>query len=323
MANIKITDLTAYGDPTSTDVLPIVDVGADATKKVSIADLLENAGSGTAGAPGIAFDGDPDTGIYRPGEDQLAISTNGVQRINFEADGDINIDSGGVFYDATNNRLGVGITVPQQVFHAHASTDTRLKLTDDTTGNGAFDGFEVTSQGSLVQREATGIKFFVNDGSSTDERARLDGSGRMLVGLSTLASGGDASAETARFVVQGRVGNDNDSGRMNIQRGSVPPSAGVDIGNIFFTDSSNNVYAGIAVECDGTTGAGDHPGRLAFSVTADGASSPTEALSIKNTRVINFSNAPVYADNAAAKTGGLVDGDVYRTSTGDLKIVYT
>ena len=32
---------------------------------------------------------------------------------------------------------------------------------------------------------------------------------------------------------------------------------------------------------------------------------------------------PVYADNSAAKTGGLVDGDVYRTSTGELRIVYT
>ena len=65
------------------------------------------------------------------------------------------------------------------------------------------------------------------------------------------------------------------------------------------------------------------PGRLVFSVTADGASSPTEAMRIKNSRIINIANTPVYADNAAAKTGGLVDGDVYRTSTGDLKIVYT
>jgi hypothetical protein len=40
MANIKITDLTAYGNPTSTDVLPIVDVGADVTKKVSVGDLV-------------------------------------------------------------------------------------------------------------------------------------------------------------------------------------------------------------------------------------------------------------------------------------------
>jgi len=40
MANVKITDLTAYTDPASTDVLPIVDVGADVTKKVTVANLL-------------------------------------------------------------------------------------------------------------------------------------------------------------------------------------------------------------------------------------------------------------------------------------------
>ena len=40
MAEIKINDLTAYTSPVSTDVLPIVDVGNDVTKKVSIADLV-------------------------------------------------------------------------------------------------------------------------------------------------------------------------------------------------------------------------------------------------------------------------------------------
>jgi hypothetical protein len=40
MADIKITDLAAYTNPVSTDVLPIVDLGSDLTKKVSIADLL-------------------------------------------------------------------------------------------------------------------------------------------------------------------------------------------------------------------------------------------------------------------------------------------
>jgi len=40
MANVKITDLTAYTNPASTDVLPIVDVGADVTKKVSIGEVV-------------------------------------------------------------------------------------------------------------------------------------------------------------------------------------------------------------------------------------------------------------------------------------------
>jgi hypothetical protein len=48
----------------------------------------------------------------------------------------------------------------------------------------------------------------------------------------------------------------------------------------------------------------------------------TTRLTIKSTGIINISNAPVYADNTAAIAGGLVSGDVYKTSTGQLMIVY-
>jgi len=36
-----------------------------------------------------------------------------------------------------------------------------------------------------------------------------------------------------------------------------------------------------------------------------------------------LASVPTYADNAAAKSGGLVDGQLYRTATGDLMVVYT
>ena len=39
--------------------------------------------SGTAALPAIAFDGDTNTGIFRPGADQLGIATNGVERVEF------------------------------------------------------------------------------------------------------------------------------------------------------------------------------------------------------------------------------------------------
>jgi hypothetical protein len=39
--------------------------------------------SGTAALPAIAFDGDTNTGIFRPGADQLAVATNGVERVEF------------------------------------------------------------------------------------------------------------------------------------------------------------------------------------------------------------------------------------------------
>ena len=245
MANIKITDLTAYGDPTSTDVLPIVDVGADVTKKVSVGDLLENAGSGTAAAPGIAFDGDSNTGIYRPGADQLAISTNGSEAAR--------IDSSGRLLINTSSSLG---------------NDSTLQVVNDSS---------------------TSIELFRGQNLRFGSACLLSKSR----GSSALPSAVNANDEMGTIAFRGYDGSS-------------------------FINS-----AFIVAEVDGTPGANDMPGRLVFSVTADGASSPTEAMRIKNTRVINFSNAPVYADNAAAKTGGLVDGDVYRTSTGDLKIVYS
>jgi hypothetical protein len=39
--------------------------------------------SGTAALPAIAFDGDTNTGIFRPAADQFGIATNGVERVEF------------------------------------------------------------------------------------------------------------------------------------------------------------------------------------------------------------------------------------------------
>ena len=50
--------------------------------------------------------------------------------------------------------------------------------------------------------------------------------------------------------------------------------------------------------------------------------SGTERMLIKSNGIVNIVNAPVYADNTAALAGGLVAGDIYRTSVGDLMICY-
>jgi len=126
MADIKITDLTAYTDPVSTDVLPIVDVGNDLTKKVSIADLLENAGTGSAAAPSFSFDGDNDTGMYRSGTNALAFTTAGSQRLVISSSGSASFSA-----DVTINSLTVGRGA------GNISTNTAagyLALGSNTTG---------------------------------------------------------------------------------------------------------------------------------------------------------------------------------------------
>ena len=91
MANVKITELTADTNPASTDVLPFVDISADETKKVTIADLLENAGDGNASAPGFGFDSDAGLGMYRTGSDALAFTTGGTGRLFIDSSGNVGI----------------------------------------------------------------------------------------------------------------------------------------------------------------------------------------------------------------------------------------
>ena len=91
MANVKITELTATTNPASTDVLPIVDVSADTTKKVTIADLLENAGNGSASAPAFSFASDSDTGMFRGAENSLRFSTGGSVGLTVASDQNVGI----------------------------------------------------------------------------------------------------------------------------------------------------------------------------------------------------------------------------------------
>ena len=89
MADRKISDLTALTTPASGDYLPIVDISeaaaASKNKRITIEELMRGVPDGTAAAPGIAFETDPNTGIYRPGADQVAISTGGTQKFAIDS----------------------------------------------------------------------------------------------------------------------------------------------------------------------------------------------------------------------------------------------
>jgi hypothetical protein len=54
--------------------------------------------SGTAALPAIAFDGDTNTGIFRPAADQFAIATNGVERVEFGTT-EVVFNDGGADFD--------------------------------------------------------------------------------------------------------------------------------------------------------------------------------------------------------------------------------
>ena len=267
----------------------------------------------------------PANGIYLPAANSVAVATNGVQRINIEADGDINIDGGGVFYDATNNRLAIGTTSPESPLHVKGSS---------TTGNVRIESHDYSSIYGLISCRAQGsgtlninavqtigdlsaeIAFNRStNGSTFSEAMRIDSGNRLLVGTSTAVG---------EYTLQIEADNASDptGGAVLLRRrlsNATISSSGFQLGTIA-AGSQTNVGGFIRFESDGGWGSGDYPTRLVFSVTADAAASPTEAMRIKSTGIINFSNAPTHADNTAATAAGLAVGDVYKTVLGVLMI---
>jgi hypothetical protein len=320
--------------------------------------------SGTAAAPSLAILGDPDTGVFSPGADQLAVATNGTGRLFVDASGNVSIGTSapgallnlqGTFGTSLTTGLridGKGITtdyVSPIAFYIQSSgwgtqhsaniacgalsgtngggylrfstspdgntaPAERLRITatglvgigttsptrslEVAVGVTSNNGILVTgsnSPGILISETSGSVNLnLLNDangayiGTSSNhpvvlrtndtERVRLDTSGRLLVGTS--------SARTTGWTTQGA--------------GEIFQELTGYGGITCFTNSNNEEGTfftlgksrGTAVgSVDGTPGANDMPGRLVFSTTADGASSPTERLRITSAGVLQIADA--------------------------------
>jgi hypothetical protein len=229
-------------------------------------------------------------------------------------------------YIDTSNRVGIGTTAPNRKLEvSDAGADNFIRV--NTTG-ATKSGIEFASSGtaysqlyftnvspydlSLLQQYTTGSLIL---GTNSTERARIDSSGRLLVGTSSARSNLSPAGSTAQFQVEGV---NNDTNRIaiisNLSSAIAAAPAGIylsragssgigstvivadnnQLGQITFQgcDGTNFIpAASITSEVDGTPGANDMPGRLVFSTTADGAASPTERLRITSAGVLQIADA--------------------------------
>jgi hypothetical protein len=140
-------------------------------------------------------------------------------------------------------------------------------------------------------------------GGINGERARIDSSGRLLVGTSAARTNfWNGSINSAALQIEGTdyagaslslIDNntaDGDAGALIIAKSggsSVGSNTlvanGEALGGVVFQGNDGTEFvpaAFISAVVDGTPGANDMPGRLVFSTTADGASSSTERMRI-------------------------------------------
>ena len=251
---------------------------------------------GSASTPGLAFASDTDTGIFRGGANKINFATGGTERLEINGsevvindtsqDTDFRVESNGndqmLCVDAGNDRVGIGTLLPKEVIDVRGAA---VFSGDHSTNQNAFataHGIMLSSTSNLASIKAVtngsnnvAIRFVPLDSGSSFEAARIDSSGRLLVGTSS-------SSASSAAVFQGNSFGSGQANQVYFQRDTAGTglSAGDGIGFLLFADNAGNVFSQIGCQADAATGSADYPGRLVFYTTADGASSPTERFRI-------------------------------------------
>ena len=175
-----VAQLTALSSPTSDDLLLVYDNATNDSYKTTVTELrtalVSTTPIGSASAASYPFTGDPNTGLYSPGADQVSVTTGGTERIRFDSNGQIEANSLGtaavpVFtfisdtdtgvYSPGANQIALGTNATGRVFVdasgnvgvATSTPTSRLHILGDThlTNTG------VTSTGTVINVTQTTV----------------------------------------------------------------------------------------------------------------------------------------------------------------------
>jgi hypothetical protein len=237
--------------------------------------------------------------------------------------------------------VGIGTTSPAYALDVNSSVAQIGNSTD------AFIQYKSSAGNWHVGAvSSNAFAFYSGTYGSGIERARIDSSGRLLVGTSSARSNIDYHFGTGASKLQleqndggpglsiihnWTSGTNEVPGLLSLGRSGASTIGSNTIvannnwlGAIEFLGSDGFEFtraASIKAEVDGTPGTNDMPGRLVFSTTADGASSPTERMRINAAGALKASTNGTYlsssdAANEIVQSNGSAPGlSVYTSST--------
>ena len=277
---------------------------------------------GTAALPSISFVSDPNTGIYSPGADQVAVATNGVERVEFGTaevvfnDGGENYDfrvegdtsSHLLFVDASTDCVGIGSSSPSANLEVKTTSDVGIALTNSssvTSGNrgsismlnSANSSVGTIRFAAVTDNVGTEIQFYTRPAAgSLTQSMTLDSAGRLGLGISPSNWSGYKvlQAGIASFIGAS-------SGSYILSDNCYTDDAGVSWKYISSSYAAAQYYAA----------AGAHVWRTASSGTANNVVSFTQALTLDSSGRLGIgTSSPTEAVLVVNNPNGSTDNGV-------------
>ena len=198
----------------------------------------------------------------------------------------------------SDGKVGINTNSPtlngnEQGIHIVSEDYPTLHLTNSTTGHAASNGsmFTLNDTGETIIRNghASHIRFDTNNGSSVDERLRIDSNGRLLLGTTT-----EGHVDADDFT----IGTSTNSAGITIRTNTSG------VGRLFFSD--------------GTSGAAEYQGYIQYDHNNQrlslGSGGDTRLL-ITSTGLIRMGNG------AAANTEASITAAIFQNVTGTATIL--
>jgi hypothetical protein len=222
-------------------------------------------------------------------------------------------DGNRTFVIDTANRVGIGTATPGHNLEIKGSFPD-FAISDSDTANDKFRILH-NSGGTQLQVDPNNVSAnsYLLVSVDNTERARIDSSGRLLVGTSS-------TSEVGRAVFQGNSASSTGTSIVKLTLGNASPGSADELGKIQFADSSHVNAAQIAGLRDGGTwtSGSSQPSLLGFYTTPNGTATPVAALFIRQNGKLE-SDTTYAATTANAANLHIDSGGFFLRSTSSAK----
>jgi hypothetical protein len=273
---MRITDFTELTTPTSNDLLVVVDVVNDITKKLKLSSLPVPTAVTTALATkqdslvsGTNIKTINSTSLLGSGNITIAANPSGVSgAIQFSTGSAFGSDAANFFWDDTNNRLGVGTNAPISPLNIQSDT-ANVGILSVTTSGGGLNRLEVWNTNSVstpvwnigISSPDTRIRMYTNitlrtNGIDAAVFSSSEANFGSISGARVGIKGSGSTSATTSLLVQNSAGTTlmsiADNGAISIGAGNITTLSGTvanytgPIQALYFVNASSPFQFGIA-----------------------------------------------------------------------------